>query len=118
MVDVGDAVTCLFVNGDRVRRSGSGPTKRLVFYDPTCILFFVDSNSFDQTLPENGTSNQLKESISLFEQITRSPLFKSTPVILILNKINLLSEKIKKKNIKDYFSNFEVSSFIHCELVS
>lgn len=111
MVNVGDTMTCLFIDADRVRRA-PGARRMHLLDGPTCILFFVDSNAFDQTLPEDGTTNRLKESIILFEQITHSRWFKSTPIILIHNKIDLLSEKIKEKNIKDYFSNFEVSRFI------
>ena len=79
-----------------------------MFEDVYGVLFFVAANEFDQTLPEDGTTNRLRESITLFEVISNYPWFKSIPKILILSKCDLLEEKIKHKNIKDYFSNFEV----------
>ena len=79
-----------------------------MFEDVYGVLFFVAANEFDQTLPEVCTTNRLRESITLFEVISNYPWFKSIPKILILSKCDLLEEKIKHKNIKDYFSNFEV----------
>ena len=79
-----------------------------VFEYVTSVLFFVAADEFDQTLLEDGTTNRLRESVALFEMISNYPWFKSVPKILILSKCDLLAEKIKIKNIRDYFSNFEV----------
>ena len=83
-----------------------------IFNDLAGIMFFVAANEFDQTLPEDGATNRLRESLALFETILTYPWFKSVPIVLILNKCDLLSEKIKAKNIGDYFSNFEVAIII------
>ena len=79
-----------------------------MFEDVTCVLFFVAADEFDQTLPEDDTTNRLRESLTLFEVISNYRWLKSIPKILIFNKYDLLSEKIKEKNIGEYFSNFEV----------
>jgi hypothetical protein len=79
-----------------------------VFDDVTGVLFFVAANEFDQTIPEDDTTNRLRESLALFEVVSNYPWFKYVPIILILSKCDLLAEKIKVKNIRDYFSNFEV----------
>jgi hypothetical protein len=79
-----------------------------VFEDITGVLFFVAANEFDQTIPEDDTTNRLRESLALFKAIFNYPWLKSVPIILILSKYDLLAEKIKVKNIRDYFSNFEV----------
>ena len=80
-----------------------------VFDDLTCVLYFVASSEFDQTLWHDCTINRLTESIDLFENISNTPFLKSIPIILILNKTDLLSTKIREKNIKDYFPDFGVS---------
>ena len=75
----------------------------------TCTLFFCASSAFDQTLREDDTTNRIAESLNLFRAIVNSDWFQSTPIILCFNKVDLLAEKIKVKNIKDYFPTFEVS---------
>lgn len=75
----------------------------------TSVMYFSASNEFDQTLYVDDRTNRLTESVQLFEAISRNLFFQSLPFILILNKTDLLMEKIKVKNIKDYFPDFEVS---------
>lgn len=79
-----------------------------VFDDVTSIMYFSASDEFDQTLQEDLRSNTLNESVNMFEMITYHPLLKSVPIVLILNKTDLLAEKIKEKSIENYFPNFEV----------
>ena len=54
-------------------------------------------------------TNQLAESVELFKMLSENRFFKSVTFILVFNKTDLLAEKIKKKNLKDYFPNFEVT---------
>ena len=82
-----------------------------MFDDVNCILFFVAAHEFDQTLPDDNTT-KLADSIKQFEQFSNSLFFKSIPIILILDDSDLLSQKIKEKNISNYFSNFEVKSSV------
>ena len=106
VVDISETVLCRLISF-----GGSRSSRRRwihVFEDVTCVFFFVASNEFDQTLREDGETNRLRESITLFEVILNYPWFRSAPIFLILNKCDLLSEKIKEKNIGDYFSDFEV----------
>ena len=113
VVDVGGTVTCRFISVGGARSSRIAQRMWMnMFDDLACVLFFVAANEFDQTLPEDGTTNRLRESLALFEMILTYPWFKSVPIVLILNKCDLLSEKIKAKNIGDYFSNFEVAIII------
>ena len=79
------------------------------FDEVTCILFFCASSAFDQTLTEDHGTNRIVESLRLFDAIVNGSWFRSTPIILCFNKVDLLAEKIKVKNIKDYFPTFEVS---------
>ena len=80
-----------------------------------CVLFIVDSSAYDQTSLTDSTANQLKESLALFDAIVNNEHFQSTSFALFFVKTNILEEKIKRSNIKDYFPEFEVShSTMHC----
>jgi len=69
----------------------------------TAILFFVGSSSFDEVLFEDRTTNRLVESQSIFETIINNKAFGKVPVILLFNKNDLLSKKVKQKKIMEYF---------------
>lgn len=83
-----------------------------MFDDVTCAIFFIAANEFDQILPDDDMTNQLADSIKQFEQISNSPLFRDVPIILILDKSDLLSEKIKEKDIRNNFPQFEVKNLV------
>lgn len=76
------------------------------FDEVTSILFLVSSSAFDQVLMEDRTTNRLVESCNIFETIVNNKFFANVSIILFLNKTDLLMEKIKYANIKDYFPAF------------
>ncbi|CAG0921632.1 unnamed protein product [Notodromas monacha] len=93
------------VGGQRSQRQ-----KWLVcFENVTSILFMVSSSEYDQTLVEDRTVNRFRESCSIFSTIINHEFFRTTSVILFLNKTDLLLEKVTKKqaNIQDYFPEFK-----------
>jgi guanine nucleotide-binding protein G(i) subunit alpha len=76
------------------------------FYEGVTALMFVCSlNEFDQKCYEDDTTNRMIESMDLFDQETNGS-FKDRPVILLLNKVDLFKEKIKKSDLKGTFSDF------------
>lgn len=48
------------------------------------------------------TQNELEESMAMFESLTKMKRFKKIPIILLLNKADMLEEKMKEKPISDY----------------
>ncbi|KAL8616922.1 Guanine nucleotide-binding protein subunit alpha-12 [Nucella lapillus] len=76
------------------------------FQDITSILFLTGSSEFDQVLVEDRKTNRLQESCDIFETIINNKAFVLVSVILFLNKMDLLEEKIKHVNIADYFPGF------------
>ncbi|GAB1600992.1 guanine nucleotide-binding protein subunit alpha-13-like isoform X2 [Argonauta hians] len=104
------------VGGQRSQR----PKWYKCFDDVTSILFLVSSSEYDQVLQEDRKTNRLVESCDIFETLVNYPLFAGMAFILFLNKTDLLEEKVKQINIKDYFSNYskdphsitDVQSFI------
>nr|AAH95814.1 Guanine nucleotide binding protein (G protein), alpha 13a [Danio rerio]AAI65178.1 Gna13a protein [Danio rerio] len=76
------------------------------FDSVTSILFLVSSSEYDQVLMEDRQTNRLTESLNIFETIVNNRVFANVSIILFLNKTDLLEDKVKTVNIKDYFSEF------------
>ncbi|CAG5135507.1 unnamed protein product [Candidula unifasciata] len=73
----------------------------------TSILFLTSASEFDQVLMEDRKTNRLAESCNIFETIVNNRSFMSVSIILFLNKMDLLSEKVAKVKISDYFPEFQ-----------
>ncbi|XP_041364674.1 guanine nucleotide-binding protein subunit alpha-12-like [Gigantopelta aegis] len=72
----------------------------------TSILFLASSSEFDQVLMEDRKTNRLCESCNIFETIINNKSFSNVSIILFLNKMDLLEEKVKRVSIKDYMPDF------------
>nr|XP_005887396.1 PREDICTED: guanine nucleotide-binding protein subunit alpha-12 [Bos mutus] len=73
----------------------------------TSILFMVSSSEYDQVLMEDRHTNRLVESMNIFETIVNNKLFFNVSIILFLNKMDLLVEKVKTVSIKKHFPDFK-----------
>uniref|UniRef100_A0A3Q2Y488 Guanine nucleotide binding protein (G protein), alpha 13b n=1 Tax=Hippocampus comes TaxID=109280 RepID=A0A3Q2Y488_HIPCM len=76
------------------------------FDSVTSILFLVSSSEYDQVLMEDRQTNRLCESLNIFETIVNNRVFANVSIILFLNKMDLLEEKVKSVPLKDYFPNY------------
>merc|ERR1712130_64025 len=76
------------------------------FDDVTAVIFFVDTAAYNLSLQEDTRVNRFSESMALFEEICNCKYFAETPMILFLNKSDLLRKKVKKVDICDYFSEY------------
>ena len=76
------------------------------FENVTSIMFLVALSEYDQVLVEEGNQNRMEESKALFQHIVEYPYFHQSSVILFLNKKDLLEEKIRTSDLKDYFPTF------------
>lgn len=79
------------------------------FDEVTSIVFLVSSSAYDQVLMEDRTTNRLVESCNIFETIVNNKFFANVSIILFLNKTDLLTDKVKHTNIKDFFPAFQGS---------
>jgi len=77
------------------------------FEDVTAIIFFTDASAYNLTLFEDDRVNRLLEALTLFEEICNCKYFHSTPLILFLNKSDLLKKKILQVDIADYFDDYD-----------
>ncbi|XP_053196345.1 guanine nucleotide-binding protein G(q) subunit alpha-like [Scomber japonicus] len=77
------------------------------FENVTSVIFLVALSEYDQVLSESANENRMEESIALFRTIMRSKWFEESSVILFLNKIDLLEEKIMYSHLVDYFPEYD-----------
>eukprot|EP00761_Pharyngomonas_kirbyi_P014571 gb/GECH01014601.1/.p1 GENE.gb/GECH01014601.1/~~gb/GECH01014601.1/.p1 ORF type:complete len:359 (+),score=84.59 gb/GECH01014601.1/:1-1077(+) len=78
-----------------------------VFDNVTAIIFVTSLSEYDLMLFEDDKMNRMRESLVLFDEICNSRYFKSTSVILFLNKSDLFKKKIQHTDLKVCFSEYE-----------
>jgi hypothetical protein len=69
-------------------------------------LFFCDT-TFLAVLFEDNTVNRMHESLNLFEEILKNPLFRETPIFIFLNKKDLFEEMIPKYPLTNCFPEYD-----------
>ncbi|XP_020507179.1 guanine nucleotide-binding protein G(q) subunit alpha [Labrus bergylta] len=77
------------------------------FENVTSIMFLVALSEYDQVLVESANENRMEESMALFRTIINYEWFRFSSVILFLNKIDLLEEKIMHSHLVDYFPEYD-----------
>eukprot|EP00301_Raphidiophrys_heterophryoidea_P020056 c4844_g1_i1.p1 GENE.c4844_g1_i1~~c4844_g1_i1.p1 ORF type:complete len:349 (+),score=60.89 c4844_g1_i1:267-1313(+) len=77
------------------------------FDNVQAVLFVVAMSEYDQVLYEDESQNRMKEALSLFAEICNSRYFKSTSMILFLNKRDLFEMKIKRVSLDVCFPEYE-----------
>ncbi|XP_022062672.1 guanine nucleotide-binding protein G(q) subunit alpha-like [Acanthochromis polyacanthus] len=77
------------------------------FENVTSIMFLVALSEYDQVLIESANENRMEESMALFKTIITYEWFEKSSIILFLNKIDLLEEKIMHSHLVDYFPEYD-----------
>ena len=71
------------------------------------LMFLTAVSEFDQVCEEDDSTNRMLESLNLFGTILDYQFFAETNVILFLNKIDVLEDKLRDgKKISRYFPDF------------
>ncbi|XP_058257139.1 guanine nucleotide-binding protein subunit alpha-11-like [Hemibagrus wyckioides] len=73
----------------------------------TSLIFLASLSEYDQVLEENNQDNRMEESLTLFYTTIHSPWFANSSIILFLNKMDILAEKIKTSDLHSYFPRFQ-----------
>jgi len=76
------------------------------FENVTGVLFVAAMNEYDQVLYEDEKTNRMDEALKLFAEVCNSRWFRTTAVILFLNKRDLFGEKIKYVPLSLSFPNY------------
>jgi hypothetical protein len=72
----------------------------------TAVLFVAAVCEYMQVLREDETQNRLQETVLLFDEVVNSHWFAATPVILFLNKVDLLQERLPVHKLSDCFPTY------------
>lgn len=77
------------------------------FDDSLAIIFVAAISAYDQQLREDKTVNRLHDALALFDEVINNKLLINTPVILFLNKIDLLKKKLATSPIQKYMLDYK-----------
>jgi GTPase SAR1 family protein len=78
-----------------------------LFAGVTAIIFCVASSDYDLVLEEDGVTNRMHDSLELFKQIAMHHALRTIPIILFLNKKDILEKKIKEVDLNTCFSDYK-----------
>jgi len=81
------------------------------FDQVTSILFVAAISGYDQSLYEEQDANQMKEALTLYDEIVNKECFAQTSMILFLNKKDLFLQKIDKSPLSKTFPQFTGSGY-------
>jgi len=70
----------------------------------------VAINEYDQTLIEDDNMNRMHESFTLFDSVCNSKWFTNTAIILFLNKIDILRDKLSISPLNQFFPEYSGGS--------
>ncbi|XP_034400291.1 guanine nucleotide binding protein (G protein) alpha v1 isoform X3 [Cyclopterus lumpus] len=79
------------------------------FEEVRAVLFVVALSGYDMTLVEDPSVNRLQESMKLFSSICNNIFFRSTSMILFMNKIDLFQDKVlhSGRHLRLYLPKFK-----------
>jgi GTPase SAR1 family protein len=77
------------------------------FDNVNAIIFLEGLAGYKQVLFEDSATNRMKESLSLFGEIVRNPIFKKTPIFVFLNKKDLFEEMIPNHPLCKCFPDYD-----------
>ncbi|CAM9384861.1 unnamed protein product [Chrysoparadoxa australica] len=66
------------------------------FDDVKAIIFLAGLSGYGQLLFEDTSMNRMHESLNLFGEVTKNPIFTNTPIFVLLNKKDLFEDSIKQ----------------------
>ena len=89
------ATTLIDCPGLRAHRPSSAAERHVpCLTNNACFFFVVSLSDFDEKLAEDPSTNRLAESLTLFGEALADPNLADTPIVLLLNKLDLFKEKL------------------------
>ena len=70
------------------------------------VLFVISLSDFNQRLYEDSSTNRMRESQKLFEEILNCIFFESTPFITFFNKVDVFREKLCTVSLREFFPEY------------
>ncbi|ORY51632.1 guanine nucleotide-binding protein G(t) subunit alpha-1-like protein [Rhizoclosmatium globosum] len=95
------------VGGQRSERRKWAPH----FEDVNAIIFLIAISAFDQTCTEDNETNRtihfsVVESLNLFQSICNHAMFRTTSMVVFMNKIDIFKDKLETVKVSSYFPDF------------
>jgi guanine nucleotide-binding protein alpha-1 subunit len=78
-----------------------------VFKSANIVIYIAALSDYCKLCYEDDKTNRLRESLNVFEEVINNSFFKNTPIILLLNKIDVFDQRLKTKPLKDFFDQYE-----------
>ncbi|KAG9010116.1 hypothetical protein FRB93_004778 [Tulasnella sp. JGI-2019a] len=77
------------------------------FDDVDAVMFLAPISAFDQTLSEAQNVNRLHDSLTLWMELCKNKILAKVPLILFLNKSDLLKKKLESgMQLKDFVPSY------------
>eukprot|EP01032_Pedospumella_encystans_P018149 gene18149-20669_t len=76
------------------------------YEDVKLIVYVVSLPGYCQVMFEDSRVNIMNESLAVFEDIVKNPLFKSTPIYVFLNKKDIFEEMVSSHPLRQYFPDY------------
>jgi len=77
------------------------------FDNVDAIIFLEGLSGYNQVLFEDGYTTRMKESLSIFTEVVRNPLFKNIPIFVFLNKKDLFEDMIPIYPLRVCFPEYQ-----------
>ncbi|KAI8913254.1 guanine nucleotide binding protein, alpha subunit [Gorgonomyces haynaldii] len=74
--------------------------------DISGIVYVFSCVAYNQTLEEAPDQNRILDALQLYESLLEHPLLKPSSIIILMNKTDLLKDRIAKYQIKDYLPHY------------
>ncbi|CAN0387915.1 unnamed protein product, partial [Hapterophycus canaliculatus] len=76
------------------------------FDDVKAVVFLISLAGYNQVMFEDATQNRLQEALDLFTQVVSNPIFRDTPIHVLLNKTDLFEEMIQEVPLSVCFPEY------------
>ncbi|KAJ3437181.1 guanine nucleotide-binding protein g(o) subunit alpha [Anaeramoeba flamelloides] len=86
------------------------------FMDLDCVLFFVNLTEYAQTLYEDNEVNRMRESLTLFENVSSNNFLQSATLILVLTHYDIFEELLSIYPLSKTFDDYIESNEKDCAL--
>jgi guanine nucleotide-binding protein G(i) subunit alpha len=70
------------------------------------MVYVASLSDFNRKSPQDNT-NRMLESLNVFEDLLLENNFKETPILLLLNKLDIFTQKIAKKDLSCVFPEYK-----------
>jgi guanine nucleotide-binding protein G(i) subunit alpha len=71
------------------------------------IIYVASLSEYNQKCYEDDKKNRMLESLEVFEELLNSEIFKGIPILLLLNKLDIFTQKISKKDLSCFFPEYK-----------